>query len=77
MDEQIAVVDLFERGAKSRQQIGRQITNETDRVVDDNFLLARQAQAARGRVERGEHPLLGVDVAVVSVFSSVDLPAFV
>src|SRR5215213_8818390 len=63
MYEQVRVADLFERGAEGREQVRRQVAYEADRVVDDDLLLARQAQAARGRVERGEHALLGVDRA--------------
>src|ERR1044071_5960713 len=61
--QQIAIANLFERGAKGGEQIGRQVAYESDRVVDDDFLFARQAQPTRSRVERGEHSLLRVNVA--------------
>src|SRR5688572_14524441 len=60
MDEQAAVADLLERRTKSGKQIRRQRPNKTDRVVDDNFLFARQTQASRRRIESGKHALLGV-----------------
>ncbi len=59
VNEKVAVVDLFERGAEGGDEVGRQVAYEADRVVDDHLLLARQTQAARGRVERGEHAPLG------------------
>src|SRR5687768_10025765 len=64
MDQQRAVADLFECCAKRRQQVRRQRANESDRVVDYYFLFARQTQAARSRIERGKHALLGVYVAL-------------
>src|ERR1043165_1944011 len=59
VDEKVAVVNLFERGAEGRDEVGRQVAYEADRVVDAHLLLARQAQGARSRVKRGEHALLG------------------
>src|ERR1043165_1165952 len=59
MDEKVAVINLFERGAEGGDEVGRQVAYEAHGVVDDDLLLARQPEAARGRVERGEHALLG------------------
>src|SRR5215210_4910688 len=63
MYEHVAVIDLFESGAKGGEQAGRQVAYESDRVVDDDLLFARQPQPPGCRIERGEHSLLGVDVA--------------
>src|ERR1041385_3538020 len=63
MNQQRTVADLLERRTKRRQQIGWQCANKSDRVVDDNFLFAWQTQPSRGRIEGGEHPLLGMHVA--------------
>src|ERR1051325_2316385 len=64
VQQQAAVADFFERGPKRGKQSGWQVANKADRVVDYYFLLARQAQAARRRIERGKHSLFGAHVAV-------------
>src|SRR6266404_1415442 len=57
MDQQAAAGDLFERRAKRGEQIRWQIAYEAHRVVDNHFAIAREPQAARRRIERGEHSL--------------------
>jgi hypothetical protein len=41
--EQVAVVNLFERGAEGGDEVGRQVAYEADRIVDDHLLLARKS----------------------------------
>ncbi|MBI3543668.1 MAG: GTPase HflX, partial [Deltaproteobacteria bacterium] len=48
------LAELLERGAKRADQVLRQIADEADGVGDDHFALAREAQPARSRIERGE-----------------------
>src|SRR5262249_46473296 len=64
MDQQVGLLHLFQGGFERGEQIFREVADEADGVVDDNFLVLWQAQAAAGRVERGEHSLFGDHLAV-------------
>jgi hypothetical protein len=44
--EKVAVVNLFERRAEGRDEVGRQVAYEADRVVDDDLLLAREPESS-------------------------------
>ena len=57
MQQQRGVGDLLEGGPEGGHQVRRQVADEAHRVGDDHLALAREAQPARGRVERREHPV--------------------
>src|SRR6266498_4854273 len=64
VDQQVGLLHLFQRGLERGEQVFRQVADEAHGVVDDDLLVARQPQSAAGRIERGEHSLLGGDLAV-------------
>src|SRR4030095_16411451 len=64
MDNQAAIANFFQSGPKSRDQVRRQVANESHGIVNDYFLLARETKPARGRIEGGKHPLFGADFTV-------------
>ena len=59
MNQQIRLLHLLQSCLEGREQIARQISNETDGVIDDDLLFLWQPQPTAGRIERREHPLLG------------------
>ena len=78
LDEDVGPVDLLERRPERVDELVRQLVDEADGVGDDRGLAVAELDLARGRVERREELVLGPgDLAPTSVFSSVDLPAFV
>ena len=62
VQQQIGLHHFFERGLERLDQSVRQFADETDRVGQQNILVRRQAQSARGRVERGEQFVLRQNV---------------
>ena len=62
VQDEVGLDHLLERGAEGGDQHGRQIGDEADRVGQDDAPAALQAHLAHGRIERGEHLLLGEDV---------------
>ena len=58
MHDQARARDLFEGSAKGFHQSGWQIAHETHGVAQQNILIAGQAQAPRGGVQRGEQLVL-------------------
>ena len=78
VEEQVAVVHLFERRAEGGEQVLRQVADEADRVGDDD-LAARAASAGGASVGSSvANSLSSASTSrSVSVLSSVLLPAFV
>ena len=58
VQQQIRLDHLLQRGLERIDQIMRQLANETHRVRKQHVLIGRQAQSARGRVQRGEQLVL-------------------
>ena len=65
-DESTTCYRRFPRASRGTpsQQTWRQVTNKTNRVINDYFLLPWQPEASRSWVQRGKHPLLGAHFAV-------------
>ena len=61
VQQQVGVGQLFERGAEGGDQVLRQVGDEADGVGDHHLALAREAQAAAGRVEGHEELVRGLD----------------
>ena len=59
VQQQVGGFELFERGAKRRDQVGRQLGDEADGVGQQRFLAARQHDPPRERIERGKQLVLG------------------
>src|SRR2546430_2194890 len=59
MYQHIRAFHLFECRSKRSNEIGREITNEADGVIDNYFLIARQAQAPARRIKSREHSVFG------------------
>ena len=59
VDDHIGRHNLFKRGPKRRDQLGRQIGNETDRVGQDRLVHAGQPDPPHGRIKRGEQQIFG------------------
>ena len=62
MQDHVGFDHLFERGAECRDQHGRQIGDEADRVGQDDAGAVRQVDRAQGRIERGEQHVGGQHV---------------
>ena len=54
VQQQVRLNHFFERRLERLDKSMRQLANETDRVGEQHVLVGRQAQPARGGVERGE-----------------------
>ena len=54
VDEEIGERRFFERGVEGFHQLVRQVAHEADRIGQQERLLVRQRDLARGGVERGE-----------------------
>ena len=59
VDQQVSRSDFFQRCPEGRDQLGRQVGHEADRVRQDHLVEARQAHVAHGRIERREHLRVG------------------
>ncbi len=59
MQDQIRPQHLFQGGAESRDQLGRQIRDEPHRVGQDHIRPVRQFHRAHGRIKRGKQHVLG------------------
>ena len=61
VEQEVGVLQLFQRGAERRHQILREIADEPDRVGDDHLAVAGKAQPPRGRIQSGEELVFGED----------------
>ena len=61
VQQQIRLHDFLQRGLERLDEAVRQLANETHRVRQQNVLIGRQFQPARGGVQRGEQFVLGQD----------------
>ena len=59
VQDEVGLHHLLQRGAEGRDQRGRQVGDEADRVGQDDAPAARQLHLAHGRIERREHLVLG------------------
>ena len=59
MDDQIGLDHFFQRGAEGRDQMRRQVGDETDGIGQDDRRAVRQPHPAQGRVERREQHVFG------------------
>ena len=58
VDQQIGRSDLLERRAECRDQLGRKIGDEANRVGQDRLVEPRHLHVAHRRIERGEEHIL-------------------
>ena len=63
VEEDIRLLKLVEGCPEGGDELLRQVADETDRVGDDRFGVAGEAEARALRVERCEEAILGEDVA--------------
>ena len=78
MQDDIGLDHLFQRGAEGRDQHGRQVGDEADRVGQDDFERRAAASTARS-VGSSVANSMSADktLACVRRLNSVDLPALV
>ena len=62
MHDDIGLGDLFQRRAKRRDEMGRQVGDKADRIREDRLPARRQIEAPHRRVERREQQVLGGDL---------------
>ena len=54
MDQQVGLRHFLQRGLEGLDQPVRQLADEADGICQEQILVGRQAQPARGGVQRGE-----------------------
>ena len=62
VEQHVGLDHVFERRAEGRDEHGRKIGDEADRVGEDDLLAVRQVDRPRGRIEGGEQHVLGQHV---------------
>ncbi len=66
MHDDVGFGDLFEGRAKRRDEMGRQIGDEADRIGQDRLAPGWQIEPPHRRVERREQHVLGADLSTGS-----------
>src|SRR6185369_12556089 len=61
VNQHIRAFHFLQGRSKSRNEIGRKISDEADGVVNDDLSIARQSQAPAGRIQRCEHSVFSGD----------------
>ena len=64
MEEYVGVVEFFEGGFESGDEIFGEIADEPDGIGEDDFLESGESETAACRVECGEEEIFGVDVGL-------------
>ena len=64
VQQKVGLLHLFQGGAKSGDQVGRQFLDETDGVGKENLAAVGQADQARGRIECDEQRVLHLHLRV-------------
>ena len=68
MEQEACIPQFLKRRVKRRYEILWEVANETDRIGDDDFAFAGEAESPRNRVKRREHLVFDMHIALRKTF---------